>query len=384
MRRGCSTPALLNNAIKKERWVRGHLELMQGTPEPAGCENSWGHRTRSESNWHDHLFSSLSLYLVSSETMIPCLTISRIGTNLRHNSLNGRGRRVKIHAYKITPRGKLSLDQVLTHIAALPLTDRLRGTGDSALRLESANRSGQLWTLDFGGLRRDGPGLGSQSEPITDFEMTEDEAFGQETAALFNVETGFMTLQYNHYGPRHSRIQNYFFRFSRKIAGFEEDVAADNDHGFTLSPVVKRDHVELLNRAAIVKNLEVSVYLPGLFQAEGSERASLSSILDNPLTGNAERVRFQVRAPRRRGASLNVTAIRQFVGEMLGHHENVGALEVTIREVEEGPSEPLDFLDARLEMDVPVARVGRRYGKNERWAALREAMDHWAANGHLD
>jgi hypothetical protein len=164
----------------------------------------------------------------------------------------------------------------------------------------------------------------------------------------------------------------------------DEDVPSDADHGFTLAAVVKRDSVERLNKVAIVKYLEVSVFLPGLAHIADSRKRSLAGILASPIIGNAEELRFQIKASRQRGASLNIGAVRQYVGEMIGLGDEIGTLEVIVKEVEEAPSEPLDLLDARLQIEVSVERAGRRYGRNERWAALTHALDTWAAQRQLE
>jgi uncharacterized protein DUF6731 len=214
-----------------------------------------------------------------------------------------RGERgVKIHAYKIVSRGNLSLDQVLTYIAGLPLEDRIRLVSSGEMRLEAANKTGQIWSLDFGGMRSEGPGRASRARPITDFDLGEDEAFGEETAAIFNISTGFMALQYNHRGPRQSRIQGYLFRFARLIAGLDEDVRIDDENGFILQPILKSGAIERFRRAAIVKSLTLSVFVPGLSQVEVPERRrqSLSGLLRDPIVGGAESLKFEIRASRRR------------------------------------------------------------------------------------
>jgi hypothetical protein len=59
-------------------------------------------------------------------------------------------------------------------------------------------------------------------------------------------------------------------------------------------------------------------------------------------------------------------------------------LNITAQESEEAPREQVDFIEARLEEDVDVQRVGRRYGRNERWEALRQMYERWRADGHLN
>ncbi len=290
---------------------------------------------------------------------------------------------MKIHAYKVTARGELSLDQVLTHLSHLPLVQRLRTVSGSEIRLEAANKAGRTWSLDFGGIRPEGPGRASPEAPIADFDLAANEGFGEETAAVFDINTGYMALQYNHRGPRSARIQGYLFRFARLMAGLTEDVSSDDDHGFTFFPVVKHDALERLNRAAIVKKFKMSVFVPGLAHIEQPQRQSLAGILATPVVGSAANLNFEISAGRKRGASLNVSGIRQMVQDALGLGDEVQALEAVIRETEDAPSEPIDLLQARLEADVRVDRTGRRFGRNERWATLRGVLDSWAAEGRL-
>ena len=255
---------------------------------------------------------------------------------------------MKIHAYKVVPRGQFALGDVLEHISGLSLEERLRTVAEGDIRLEAGNRAGRFWTLDFGGIRPDGPGRASRLRPIVDFEMNEDEGFGQETAALYNTQSGFMTLQYNHFGPRHGRIQGYLFRFARLLAGLAEDVPTDDDHGFTLVPVLKRDAIERLNDANVIKNIDVQVFVPGILHADAARRRSFSAILNHPIFGNVESFQFRLAAPRRRGESLDVNELRRLATELLGLGDDVSTLQMTIKEAEEDPSEPLDLLDARL------------------------------------
>jgi hypothetical protein len=291
--------------------------------------------------------------------------------------------RLRIHAYQITARGDLSLDQVLTHISQLPLEQRLRDVAGSEIRLEAANKAGQVWSLDFGGIHQEGPGRAARDAPIIDFDLNADEGFGEETAAVFNGGTGFMALQYNHHGPRSGRIQSYLFRFARYVAGLAEDVPNDDDHGFTLLPVIRQDTIERLNRSSIIKKLRMSVFVPGLAHIEQPQRQSLSGILDTPVVGSAANLNFEISAGRKRRDSLNIDAVRRMVQEALGFGDDIHALEAVIRETEDAPSEPLDLLEARLQSNVRVDLTGRRYARNERWAALSGALNDWAAEGRL-
>ena len=292
---------------------------------------------------------------------------------------------MKIHAFKVVCRGGPSLDEVLKIISGLPLEERMRTISGGSIRLENANRVSAGWFLDFGGLRPEGPGRGSPTAPITDIELAEDELFGQETAAFYDPVSEFIILQYNHFGPRSGRIQGYFYRFSKVVAGQQEnDEPSEPPDGFTLVPVMKSNSAEVLNRAAIVKNIDITVYVPGMRVNPGTRRRSLGGILDNPLVGSSDVLQMRLTAGRPKNSSLSITDARQLVTDLLGLREYVADLRMTVRESEGGQNEPLDLLEARLESDVRVERTGARYGRNKRWQAVKQAFDVWSANGQLE
>jgi hypothetical protein len=287
---------------------------------------------------------------------------------------------MKIHAFRVIQTGTISLDAVLTHIEQLPLEERLKAVGDSPLRIEQAVRAGDFWLIDFAGIKHEGPGRASVATPIEDFDLTEEEGFGHETAFCFNTQSSFLTLRYNHYGPRISRIQTYLYGFARSLSA---DPNSPNE-GFAFSPVLKADAADRLNHMGIVKNIEISFYVPGVrAQQDGGGRQSLNSFLDNPLIGSAEKVRLQLSAGRARPSSIAVNHVKSMITDLLGVRDEVYDLKIIAQENEDAPKEPVDFIEARLEADIPVARVGRRYGLQERWAALRQAFNTWNANGQF-
>jgi hypothetical protein len=242
---------------------------------------------------------------------------------------------VKIHAYQILQSGDIPLDEVFAHINALPLERRLREISGSPLRLETANKTGTSWYLDFTGIRHEGPGRASADSPVSDFDLADTEGFGHETAACFDAASGFMTLQYNHIGPRSSRIRNYLF-------GFVNEMVDDRGttRGFGFIPVLKPEAADRLNHMGIVKNIEISFFVPGILSQEASSRQSLSSILDNPLVGSADRIRIQLSASRGRAGSLAVNHVRSIVSELIGIRDDVSELNVLAKETEDSPSEP--------------------------------------------
>ncbi len=290
----------------------------------------------------------------------------------------GGGSHLKVHAYHIVQRGNVSLVQTLTHVAQLQLPNRLRTVSAVPMRLEHCVQQGPYWLMDFTLIRRKGPGRASPTEPVSDFDLEDDEGFGEETAAIYAPNSGFMALQYNHYGPRQSRIQAYLHSMSLAVAGQPDHVELpDSQNGFDFNPLLKAEAVDRLDNLGIIKTISASFHVPGVLARPEARRRSLTGLLDMPIMGGAQNVQFEISAGRGKERSLHPNRVRQAVRELLAAREEINSLTVTAKENADAPSEPVDFLDARLETDVEVALVGRRYPRAQRLAALRLAFETW-------
>jgi hypothetical protein len=130
-----------------------------------------------------------------------------------------------VHLFKVQGTDNApALQEVLTKISALPLKDRLKNKGWSPIRLESVvspTTGGTLWKLDFCRLRSEGPGRASNTQQATSFDLADGERFAEETAALYDEGSGFMVLQYNHYGPRAGGIADYLSLFVKQGEGYD-------------------------------------------------------------------------------------------------------------------------------------------------------------------
>ncbi|MFO1159323.1 MAG: DUF6731 family protein [Reyranellaceae bacterium] len=289
---------------------------------------------------------------------------------------------MRIHAIHVEPRGEARLGDVLTHIESLSLRRRLQTVSGTPMRLESVNRSGRFWLLDFALIRPNGPGRAASSAPIVDFDLNADEGFGEETAALYDPRSNYMSLQYNHFGPRQARIEAYLNRFASAL----DDDHEESELGFDLDPVLTADAADRLSHMQIVKSIEATIHVPGIAARPESRRRSLSSLLEVPVVGHAQTVSIQVSAGRRRHQSLSIPQVRRAISELLGMRDDVRTLSIVAKESEDGPREPIDFLEARLEMDIELRAIdrGRRYPLEERIAVLRQAFDLWREQGHFD
>ncbi len=124
---------------------------------------------------------------------------------------------MRVHLYKVeSDAAAPELSTTLEAINQLPLEHRLKDVGYQKIRLELAKEPkapGRFWCLDFCKLRNQGPGRAAPNKASTSFNLDADERFSEETAAVFDPVSGYLALQYNHYGPRSGSIADYLSLF---------------------------------------------------------------------------------------------------------------------------------------------------------------------------
>ena len=254
------------------------------------------------------------------------------------------------------------------------------------MRLEDATKTNHgEWLLDFVKIRTSGPGKVSPSKPIEDFDMDDDDGFGEETCGFYNPALECLILQYNHHGPRPADIQSYIYRFCRAVSGkTEADEPADASDGIGLIPILRQDAYERLQRMGIVKRLTLTVQVPGILASNAGRMQALGQLLDNPIVASAQTVKLEITADRTRQNSLSVEGVKQVVTQALGLREDVSRLAVSGREDEIGPSEPIDLLEARLQANMSLhLGTAQRYERVDRFGAVRRAHDLWSDGGQL-
>ena len=121
---------------------------------------------------------------------------------------------MKFRAYQLSQADGYSFTDTLRHLDGLPLDNRFLDEGPGSIRLERLERRRGLLYLDFVKWREHGPGHLRVGQPITGFavDVEQGDGFGEETAMLFDAQTGFLVVQYNHFGPRALSIADYIDR----------------------------------------------------------------------------------------------------------------------------------------------------------------------------
>lgn len=124
---------------------------------------------------------------------------------------------MKIFLYEV--KGRKSIVDTIQRIHGLPMEERVHRVSDCDMKMEEfheQNRGGSnVFFMDFCKHRTSGPGRAKADEKTKGFDLADDEAFGEMTAALYDPETHFVVVQYNHYGPRAGGIADYFSMFQQ-------------------------------------------------------------------------------------------------------------------------------------------------------------------------
>jgi hypothetical protein len=284
---------------------------------------------------------------------------------------------MKIHAFKVVQRGATPLVDLLRKLEAQLLQDRNYVVDGRTIKLEEVlpAKDGS-WRLDLSKTREYGPGRVSTSRPMADFALAHDEGFGEETAAYYDPKSDYMTIQYNHYGPRAGTYESYFFSALHAFG--------DHGGGIGLIPVMSPKVAGKISKFNVFKKFQLTCYLPGLDTNTLKSRPSMAELVKQPLAAGAETLRIDLSAEKARPHSLVPAFIRQLIDDFSSVPDQVERLKVTGKADPFAPSEMIDLLEARLETDVQISRGGyQRFPAQMRWQELKKIHDEWRANGSL-
>ena len=124
--------------------------------------------------------------------------------------------------------------------------------------------------MQFGKVRRTALPQLERAGSVTDLDLEDDAGLLEAIHVVFFPDN-IVGCEYNHYGPRVSRLGGYMSAKSGKI---EESVV--------FRPLVRKDTLEQLNRLNEVRLFEISVYPPFIEFVQRADRD-----LGNALSANA-------------------------------------------------------------------------------------------------
>lgn len=276
------------------------------------------------------------------------------------------------------------LQEPLQEILGVTLENRLRLVNQQELRVEdirppqSRGNATPYWLVDFTRLRFEhGPGRANRHDPIQGFDLAGDEGFGEETAALYDPGTGYMLIQYNHFGVRAGAIQEYFSVFSGALArSYEFRVKMDESSEIRLA------------QKHILKKIHFKVAAAKMTAQQRQAGVSLSRAIDLSDALHGETIEVTITSARGQGGALQFNGLQSMIDTLrnlvfqgaLSGTPVVEKFEVVGKNTPADRAEAIDMLTPKVEQVVDGVVIGadRRYTRDSRWHALVRARNGWA------
>lgn len=281
---------------------------------------------------------------------------------------------MKVHAYKVEfTDGSQPLEEVLQQIEnEQSLRGRIRLINQVELRAESITQQDGLWLMDFVRIRTShGPGKVGRDSEVEGFEFEEEEGFGEETAALYDPTTGYILIQYNHFGVRAGAIADYFSAYD----GSENNL-------YTFKPKYDEDVERRLLNHGITRKISFCLDVTRMSEQDRQRGRPLSEAIDYGRQNGADKIKVEISVQGARNRSLaqgaldGLTALRSILGQ---NPDAVTKLEVSGKENQDSVTEVLDLIAHRLSVEFNDLALGAdlRYPRDERWRALTRAKNGW-------
>jgi hypothetical protein len=284
--------------------------------------------------------------------------------------------RLKIHLFRVEPsEGTEPLEDLLKHMKADSIAKRVKRCSLVDYRLEDCNapkQKGGIWELNFVRMRdAHGPGKVSRTQPLSGFDLEENEYFGEDTAVLYDASTRYAIVQYNHWGVRVSGLESYFTQYRDDVTNL-----------YTLKPKLDLTAERRYKDQNITRRIEIGIDLTKMQDKDLKARRSLTQMAEIGNDVGADRLYLTLSiGSRDRKSRLKdsgkrlIDAVRAKLGS-----EAVVKLTAYGSEKPEQPFEVVDLLEEKLEHfeDVDVG-VDRRISFENRIKALRRAKSKWSA-----
>mgnify|MGYP000048732862 CR=1 FL=1 len=281
---------------------------------------------------------------------------------------------MKVHAYKVEAvDGSRMLEEVLLQIEnEQSLRERIRLINQVELRAESVSQQNGLWLMDFVRIRTsNGPGKVGRDSEVEGFEFDEEEGFGEETAALYDPSSGYILVEYNHFGVRAGAIADYLSAYD----GTEISL-------YTFKPKYDEDVERRLLNHGITRKISFCLDITRMSEQDRQRGRALSEAIDYGRQNGADKIKVEISVQGERQRSLaqnaldGLSALRSILGQ---NPDAITKLEVSGKENQDSVTEVLDLIAHRLSIEFNDLVLGAdlRYPRDERWKALVRAKNGW-------
>ena len=286
---------------------------------------------------------------------------------------------MKIFLYKNEDKGgDYLLSTALDDCISYNLDQREQELDGKAFVLESINKNKDLYEMEFTLRREDyGPGRSQKGQSTVDFDLGDNEGFGEQAAALYSPSHELVLVQYNHYGPRAKGMLDCLWHICHSQGGHYLDSRWNN--------VLDEATMARLAKGTIQKRLEVSIAGTGLSEVSHEAHNPLDSMLQLREQVNAGNLSLTLSLGKgRKGESLN---LKNFIREIKKFMDSEDVVKLKARVGhEDSADEVIDFLGGRVQSEVDVDLLektnGRRYTFKSRIKVMKRELRKWVKQGY--
>lgn len=292
---------------------------------------------------------------------------------------------MKIFACRVQQRGPRTFGQIITRLDGLPLQNRYFA---GPVRLEEMGRRHGLLLVDFSRERGGhGPGRMSKNARLQEIRLHAGESFGEDTGLAFDARTGYAAIQYNHYGPRITAIEDYLYAVDQSLGGLAQPGPGQTPAdvcGFVFGAVLKHDALTRLRRLGIIHEIDFAISVPGVQAADLNEGRSLGQVLRAPLPKGVESISMTIKAAAGRDGALGHGQAMGIINDLQRIGSSLKQAVVKGRPTRDDPLDKIDLVSERVAADpnLPLSQ-GRRYSRQNRWGALSDTLNGWLTSGVL-
>lgn len=285
---------------------------------------------------------------------------------------------MKVYLYEVNlvPSGA-DLPDHIRKIAGLSLEERVfMLNGGDMMRMEAMKEEKGLFLCDFSRLRlTKGPGKASLTKETEGFDLAEDEGFAEESAILYDSNTGWMVAQYNHFGCRPEVKAEYLGN------------AAGGEIHVDITPRLDDEVYRKLAEMTLFRAIELKVAGRQLTEEDVSADISLENAANMAKGSGADKVLLSLSVEGSRSRSLDsgtVTRLLKWVKKVVtpGSGRSEGIIDyakVRAKIEDDGPTETLDLVAERIHQEFEIKPgPDKRLPRETRWKALQKAHKDWA------
>jgi hypothetical protein len=288
---------------------------------------------------------------------------------------------MKVHAYKVTKndKGVLPFEKALEAIWNLPQANRLGTLRQFGVRLESLALTGGVYEMEFSKPVYQDLGKLSGTAPTSAIPLGNDEDFGTFTAAVYDPNTEYLLLEYNHSGARVGYIRDYLSEFSSHAKGYDLNIKTKDRA--TIKSISNRD-IPKMHLTIAPKKLTVADRARG--------QSLLTSILSVSDSMEGDTIQLtvscrQLKGTDNRRAKLgleqsNLEEFAEFADYMKTRNPSAFRLKFIAKDNKNVTEDVLNFLGMKLEYERflnEAASGPRKYPLQDKLQIIHEARTAW-------